>query len=176
MGRFLAETGIGPDTLRKSASDPKFLASVLDFVMRDNRAVRRIAAQFSFKCFCYGSATASVAQPSFHIECWWRHRPGMDTNAVAQGGSTRIVIIINFFFFFCRLSLSRYKIGKESALIERKYSSRLVDWFRGLDIIPGDRANLLVREAFQLAQDDHLARLHRQCIERAPGSRRDASA
>ena len=37
---FLAETGIGPETLRKSASDPKFLASVLDFVMRDDATVK----------------------------------------------------------------------------------------------------------------------------------------
>jgi Protein of unknown function (DUF3572) len=43
LGRFLAETGIGPDTLRKSASDPKFLASVLDFVMRDDATVKAFA-------------------------------------------------------------------------------------------------------------------------------------
>ncbi|MDU1691848.1 MAG: DUF3572 domain-containing protein, partial [Bradyrhizobium sp.] len=29
IGRFLAETGIGPETLRSSAADPNFLASVL---------------------------------------------------------------------------------------------------------------------------------------------------
>ena len=40
LGLFLAETGIGPETLRKSASDPKFLASVLDFVMRDDATVK----------------------------------------------------------------------------------------------------------------------------------------
>src|SRR5436190_9422843 len=40
LGRFLAETGIGPKTLRKAASDPKFLASVLDFVMRDDATVK----------------------------------------------------------------------------------------------------------------------------------------
>ncbi len=43
LGRFLAETGIGPATLRKSASDPKFLASVLDFVMRDDATVKAFA-------------------------------------------------------------------------------------------------------------------------------------
>src|SRR6201987_4374432 len=43
LGRFLAETGIGPDTLRKSATDPKFLASVLDFVMRDDATVKAFA-------------------------------------------------------------------------------------------------------------------------------------
>jgi hypothetical protein len=37
LGLFLAETSIGPATLRKSAADPRFLASVLDFVMRMTR-------------------------------------------------------------------------------------------------------------------------------------------
>lgn len=39
LGRFLAETGIGPETLRASASDPHFLAGVLDFVLRDDATV-----------------------------------------------------------------------------------------------------------------------------------------
>jgi len=36
LGLFLAETGIGPETLRQSAADPQFLASVLGFIMRDD--------------------------------------------------------------------------------------------------------------------------------------------
>jgi len=43
LGRFLAETGIGPDTLRKSAADPRFLASVLDFVLADDATVKAFA-------------------------------------------------------------------------------------------------------------------------------------
>ena len=43
LGLFLAETGIGPDTLRKSATEPKFLASVLDFVLRDDATVKAFA-------------------------------------------------------------------------------------------------------------------------------------
>ncbi len=43
MGLFLAETGIGPDTLRKSAANPRFLASVLDFVLRDDATVKAFA-------------------------------------------------------------------------------------------------------------------------------------
>ena len=35
LGLFLAETGIGPETLRTSASDPNFLIHVLDFILRD---------------------------------------------------------------------------------------------------------------------------------------------
>jgi hypothetical protein len=43
LGLFLAETGIGPETLRSAASDPKFLSSVLDFVMRDDATVQAFA-------------------------------------------------------------------------------------------------------------------------------------
>ena len=44
LGLFLAESGIGPETLRTAATDPQFLASVLDFVMRDDATVKAFAA------------------------------------------------------------------------------------------------------------------------------------
>ncbi len=44
LGLFLAESGIGPETLRTAAADPQFLASVLDFVMRDDATVKAFAA------------------------------------------------------------------------------------------------------------------------------------
>ena len=43
LGAFLAESGIGPETLRNAAADPHFLASVLDFVMRDDLTVKAFA-------------------------------------------------------------------------------------------------------------------------------------
>ncbi len=43
LGLFLAESGIGPETLRSAATDPRFLASVLDFVMRDDATVTAFA-------------------------------------------------------------------------------------------------------------------------------------
>jgi hypothetical protein len=43
LGRFLAETGLGPDTLRSAATDPQFLAGVLDFVLRDDSTVQAFA-------------------------------------------------------------------------------------------------------------------------------------
>jgi hypothetical protein len=43
LGLFLAESGIGPETLRSAASDPHFLGSVLDFVMRDDATVTAFA-------------------------------------------------------------------------------------------------------------------------------------
>jgi hypothetical protein len=44
LGLFLAESGIGPETLRHAAADPRFLASVLDFVMRDDATVKAFAS------------------------------------------------------------------------------------------------------------------------------------
>ena len=44
LGAFLAESGIGPETLRNAAADPRFLVSVLDFVMRDDATVKAFAA------------------------------------------------------------------------------------------------------------------------------------
>ena len=44
LGAFLAETGIGPETLRSAAADPHFLAGVLDFVLRDDATVKAFAA------------------------------------------------------------------------------------------------------------------------------------
>ena len=44
LGAFLAESGIGPETLRTSAADLHFLASVLDFVLRDDQTVKAFAA------------------------------------------------------------------------------------------------------------------------------------
>jgi hypothetical protein len=44
LGLFLAETGIGPETLRTAAADPRFLSSVLDFVMRDDATVNAFAS------------------------------------------------------------------------------------------------------------------------------------
>jgi hypothetical protein len=43
LGAFLAESGIGPETLRSAAADPHFLASVLDFVLRDDTTVKAFA-------------------------------------------------------------------------------------------------------------------------------------
>jgi len=43
LGLFLAETGIGPQNLRAAATDPLFLTSVLDFVLRDDATVTAFA-------------------------------------------------------------------------------------------------------------------------------------
>jgi hypothetical protein len=43
LGKFLSETGIGPETLRTAASDPNFLIHVLDFILRDDETVKAFA-------------------------------------------------------------------------------------------------------------------------------------
>lgn len=43
LGRFLAETGIGPATIRAAAADPRFLAGVLDFLLGDDSMVLAFA-------------------------------------------------------------------------------------------------------------------------------------
>ena len=35
LGRFLAETGLGPETIRTAAQDKGFLLGVLDFILND---------------------------------------------------------------------------------------------------------------------------------------------
>ena len=44
LGLFLAESGIGPETLRSAAADPRFLSHVLDFVLRDDATVKAFAS------------------------------------------------------------------------------------------------------------------------------------
>lgn len=43
LGLFLTESGIGPQSLRTAAADPKFLAGVLDFIVRDDATVKAFA-------------------------------------------------------------------------------------------------------------------------------------
>jgi hypothetical protein len=37
LGRFIAESGLGPENLRKAARDPSFLPAVLDFILSHER-------------------------------------------------------------------------------------------------------------------------------------------
>ena len=44
LGRFLAMSGIGPDSLREAAREPRFLAGVLDHVTADEALLLAFAA------------------------------------------------------------------------------------------------------------------------------------
>ena len=45
LGRFLAVTGIGPQSIREAAREPHFLAGVLDHVASDERLLMAFAAE-----------------------------------------------------------------------------------------------------------------------------------
>ncbi len=45
LGRFLAESGIGPQSVREAAREPQFLAGVLDHVGGDERLLLAFAAE-----------------------------------------------------------------------------------------------------------------------------------
>ena len=44
IGRFLAESGIGPETLREASKSPEFLLAVLDFLLKDAKLVEDFTA------------------------------------------------------------------------------------------------------------------------------------
>jgi hypothetical protein len=70
LGRFLAETGLGPETLRGAAKSPEFLASVLDFILSDEALVKEFAAAHELKPQTVGAARAALGGPS-----WERDAP-----------------------------------------------------------------------------------------------------
>lgn len=43
LGRFLADTGLGPETIRKAAGNPEFLTAVLDHILGDERLAKEFA-------------------------------------------------------------------------------------------------------------------------------------
>jgi hypothetical protein len=48
LGRFLAQTGIGPESLRTAAREPGFLVGVLDHMAGDDQLLREFAEQNEF--------------------------------------------------------------------------------------------------------------------------------
>ena len=70
IGRFLAETGLGPQTLRASASDPKFMAAVLNFVLNDTELLKEFSASARLP-----SATISAAYQALGGTNWERDIP-----------------------------------------------------------------------------------------------------
>ena len=60
LGPFLAETGLGPETLRRAASSPTFLVSLLDYAMRDEDLVLAFAASEGLDPVRIGEARAAL--------------------------------------------------------------------------------------------------------------------
>jgi hypothetical protein len=65
LGAFLAETGIGPQSLRAAAGDPQFLVSVLDFVLRDDATVKAFAKQSELHPTNIAAAREALGDPKW---------------------------------------------------------------------------------------------------------------
>jgi uncharacterized protein DUF3572 len=65
LGAFLAETGIGPETLRTAAADPRFLASVLDFILRDDTTVKAFASASQLHPTNIAAARQALSDPDW---------------------------------------------------------------------------------------------------------------
>ena len=70
LGLFLAESGIGPETLRSAAADPHFLGSVLDFVLRDDATVKAFASVSQLHPTNIAAARQALSDPD-----WERDAP-----------------------------------------------------------------------------------------------------
>ena len=70
LGRFLSDSGIGPETLRAAASDPAFLVSVLEFILRDDATVEAFAAHSE-----HHPATIAAARQALGDPDWERDVP-----------------------------------------------------------------------------------------------------
>ena len=68
LGMFLSETGIGPETLRSAASDPRFLASVLDFVLRDDATVKAFSESSEHHPTTIAAAREALGDPHWERE------------------------------------------------------------------------------------------------------------
>ncbi|MBS0530599.1 MAG: DUF3572 domain-containing protein [Proteobacteria bacterium] len=68
LGLFLAETGIGPETLRASAADQHFLRSILDFVMRDDGMVRAFSESSEHHPTTIAAAHEALGDPRWERE------------------------------------------------------------------------------------------------------------
>jgi hypothetical protein len=49
LGRFLAVSGLGPDTIRSAAASPGFFAGILDYVVSDEPLLISLAKELNMK-------------------------------------------------------------------------------------------------------------------------------
>lgn len=68
LGRFLALSGLGPETLRTASRDPHFLAGVLDFLVGDERLLVAFAAEVEWKPQDVMQAHTALAGTSWERE------------------------------------------------------------------------------------------------------------
>jgi hypothetical protein len=63
LGRFLAVTGIAPDAIRAAATEPGFLAGVLDHILADERLLLAFADQAEIPPEAVGRARSGLGRP-----------------------------------------------------------------------------------------------------------------
>jgi hypothetical protein len=63
LGRFLAVTGLGPESLRAAARDPGFLASVLGYIAEDETLLLAYAADAGVAPESVARAHRKLAEP-----------------------------------------------------------------------------------------------------------------
>ena len=61
LGRFLAESGLGPENLRQAARDPSFLPAVLDFILSHEHDLIDFAATAGIDPKLVGRARDALA-------------------------------------------------------------------------------------------------------------------
>ncbi|WP_315833383.1 DUF3572 domain-containing protein [Bradyrhizobium prioriisuperbiae] len=65
LGQFLAETGIGPETLRSAAKDPGFLVGVLDFLLRDDAMTKAFSESSHLDPKIISNAREALGDPAW---------------------------------------------------------------------------------------------------------------
>ena len=65
LGRFLAETGLGPETIRTAAKDKSFLVGVLDFILNDEAMIDDFGAAHDIKPRQLIAAREALGGPSW---------------------------------------------------------------------------------------------------------------
>jgi hypothetical protein len=65
LGRFLAESGLGPENIRKAAGDPAFLPAVLDFILANEEDLVTFANELGVNPHHVGAARRLLPGASF---------------------------------------------------------------------------------------------------------------
>ena len=68
LGRFLAESGLGPETIRSAAKDPSFLVAILDFILNDDRLIDDFCSAHDLKPRQLIAAREALGGPSWERE------------------------------------------------------------------------------------------------------------
>ena len=68
LGLFLAETGLGPETLRSASKDPGFLVGVLDFLLRDEAMIKAFSESSHLDPKIVSNAREALGDPSWESD------------------------------------------------------------------------------------------------------------